>query len=239
MEIGPHPHIGLQTVTWLIDGDVVHHDSLGSEQRIRPGQLNLMTAGRGVAHAEETPATYAGRNHGVQLWVALPEGTRHGPAAFEHHPELPRIPLGDAVATVILGGFAGERSPARADTPLVGVELAVAAGDVTLELDPSFEHGLVVLYGALAVDGVPLVPGRLAFLGEGRDHLRLATADRALALLVGGAPFEARPLMWWNFVARTREEVDAATRDWNEGSPRFGDAVASQLPRIPAPPTPW
>jgi redox-sensitive bicupin YhaK (pirin superfamily) len=111
MRVGPHPHIGLQTVTWLLDGEVVHRDSIGSEQSIRPGQLNLMSAGRGVVHAEETPASYRGRLHGVQLWVAQPERTRHGPPAFEHHGELPRVELDNAIATVIVGAFAGTPSP--------------------------------------------------------------------------------------------------------------------------------
>jgi hypothetical protein len=239
MEIGPHPHIGLQTVTWLLEGDVVHHDSLGSEQRIRPGQLNLMTAGAGVAHAEETPATHSGRAHGVQLWVALPEATRHGPAAFEHHAALPRTGIGAAVATVILGALAGERSPARTDTRLVGAELAMAPGEADLPLDPAFEHGLVVLDGEVSLDGIAVVPGRIAHLHPGRERLRLSAHERAVALLIGGEPFAETPLMWWNFVARTREEVVAATAEWNAGSERFGRPVVSELARIPAPPTPW
>jgi redox-sensitive bicupin YhaK (pirin superfamily) len=114
--IGPHPHIGLQTVTWLVAGEVLHTDSLGSEQLIRPGQLNLMTAGGGVAHAEQSPASYRGESHGIQLWVAQPEATRHGDAAFEHHAHLPQYEFDGAVATVIIGELAGVRSPARHDT---------------------------------------------------------------------------------------------------------------------------
>ena len=238
MGIGPHPHTGLMTVTWLVEGEVLHRDSLGSEQPIHPGQLNLMTAGHGVAHAEETPSTYTGRTHGVQLWVALPDATRHGPPAFEHHAELPRAGVGTAVATVILGSFAGERSPARADTPLVGAELVLGRGDADVPLDPGFEHALVVLEGALTLDGEAVVPGRLAYLRPGRERVRAAAAAPARALLVGGEPFAETPLMWWNFVARSRDEVDAATREWNAGGARFG-AVASPLARIPAPQPPW
>jgi redox-sensitive bicupin YhaK (pirin superfamily) len=238
MGIGPHPHTGLQTVTWLVAGEVVHHDSLGSEQLIRPGQLNLMTAGHGVAHAEEAPETHAGPTHGVQLWVALPEATRHGPPAFEHHPQLPRMGVGTAIATVIVGGLAGERSPARADTPLLGAEVVLRGGEVDLPLDPAFEHGLVVLEGGLSLDGVSVGSTQLAYLRPGRERLRIASSDAARALLIGGAPFAETPLMWWNFVARTREEVGAATREWNAGSARFGE-VASTLSRIPAPPPPW
>jgi redox-sensitive bicupin YhaK (pirin superfamily) len=113
IDIGPHPHIGLQTVTWLLAGEVLHRDSLGSEQLIRPGQLNLMTAGHGVSHAEERTGRYRGDLHGMQLWVAQPEGTRHGPPAFEHHASLPQVALGGAEATLLVGDLAGASSPAR------------------------------------------------------------------------------------------------------------------------------
>jgi quercetin 2,3-dioxygenase len=239
MEIGPHPHTGLHTVTWLVSGELLHHDSIGSEQLIRPGQLNLMTAGHGVAHAEETPAATAATGvvqHGIQLWVAQPEGTRHGPAAFEHHAELPTAGLAGGRATVLVGELAGTdaASPASHDTPLVGAEL-VLVGASTVPLDPGFEHALVVLEGALAVEGSTVAPGTLAYLGQGRDGIVLAPAgDGARALLLGGVPFGEDIVMGWNFVARSRDEIDRAATDWNAASDRFGD-VASDLPRIPAP----
>src|SRR3954471_12750367 len=151
LDIGPHPHMGLHTVTWLLSGEGLHHDSLGSEQLIRPGQLNLMTAGHGVAHAEEASGTFRGELQGVQLWVAQPEQTRHGPAAFEHHAELPRTSLGAGEATVLVGSFGDVVSPARADTPLVGVEGALAAGASTWPLRRDFEYAVVVLDGAVAI----------------------------------------------------------------------------------------
>jgi redox-sensitive bicupin YhaK (pirin superfamily) len=236
MLVGPHPHIGLHTVTWLVAGEVMHTDSLGSEQLVRPGQLNLMTAGDGVAHAEETreEGRGAGPIHGIQLWVAQPEATRHGAAAFEHHPELPRVGLGAATATVLVGEVAGARSPARADTPLVGVEVVTAGGPVSVPADPGFEHALIVLEGRVVVGGTEVAPGVLAYLGEGRDEIALDAPGPARALLLGGEPFGERIVMSWNFVARTREEVDRAAREWNAHAPRFG-AVASGLPRIPAP----
>jgi hypothetical protein len=236
MLIGPHPHMGLHTVTWLVEGELLHRDSIGSEQLIRPGQLNLMSAGHGVAHAEEQPAGAPGgaRMHGIQLWVAQPEATRHGPAGFEHHADLPQVPLGDTVATVLVGEVAGARSPARADTPLVGAELALAGGPATVPLDPGFEHALVVLDGAVAVGDEVVGPGVLAYLGEGRDAVVLAAEAPARAVLLGGEPFPEPILMSWNFVARQRGEVDRAAAEWNAGDPRFG-TVASQLARIPAP----
>lgn len=232
LDVGPHPHIGLQTVTWLIDGEALHRDSLGCEQVIAPGQLNLMTSGGAVSHAEEATGHYRGTLEGVQLWVALPEETRHGDAAFEHHAELPQDDLDGAVATVLLGDFAGLTSPARHDTPLVGVELALH-GSTTLPLHAEWEYALVVLTGALAVEGQPLAPGKLGYLGQGRDELRVDVREPARAMLIGGEPFEDPIVMWWNFVARDRAEIDAAYASWAKQDDRFGK-VRSTLPLVPA-----
>jgi quercetin 2,3-dioxygenase len=234
MAVGPHPHTGLHTVTWLAEGEVLHRDSLGSEQLVRPGQLNLMTAGHGVAHAEETLPGFSGGLHGIQLWVAQPEATRHGAADFEHHAELPSLALGPTVATVLVGEVGGARSPARADTPLVGAELATTGGNTVVPLAAGFEHALVVLDGTVAVGGEAFGPGVLAYLGEGRDELRIEAPGPARALLLGGAPLAEQIVMGWNFVGRSRDEVEWAGTDWNAGAERFG-TVASALPRIPAP----
>jgi redox-sensitive bicupin YhaK (pirin superfamily) len=234
--IGPHPHMGLQTVTWVLNGEMLHTDSLGSEQLIRPGQLNLMTAGRGVSHAE---ATIDGRGmHGMQLWVAQPESTRFAAPAFEHHAELPRTEVDGVEITVISGSFDGVRSPARADTALVGTQLTLRGGGATLPLRPDFEHALIVLDGLVQIEGSALEPSQLAYLGSGRDELHLRSDGVAHALLLGGEPFEAPLLMWWNFVARTREEVDAAYREWQGESDRFGTA-RSRDARVPAPVPFW
>jgi redox-sensitive bicupin YhaK (pirin superfamily) len=232
LEVGPHPHMGLQTVTWLVDGEVLHKDSLGSEQVIAPGQLNLMTSGGAVTHAEEGTGHYRGTLEGIQLWVALPESTRHGRAAFEHHAELPRGDLDGGVVTVLLGEFAGLRSPARTDTPLTGVDLDVHR-PTSVPLRPDFEYAVVVLRGALGVAGRPVVPGALAYLGSGRSELPLDVREPTRAVLLGGEPFEERLLMWWNFVGRSREEIDAAYASWAAEDDRFG-RVRSALPRIPA-----
>ena len=235
MQVGPHPHIGLHTVTWVLEGEVLHRDSLGSEQLIKPGQLNLMTAGRGVAHAEETPAGSIGRLHGLQLWVAQPEATRSGPAAFEHHSTLPEAEAGGVVATVLVGELAGARSTARADSPLLGADLVVG-GPGVLPLDPAFEHGLLVVDGPVSVHGNDVGPGSFAYFAPGRDTLDLGGAGRAL--LLGGAPFEEPVLMWWNFVARTKEEMVEARQAWEAASDRFGP-VETELGRIAAPPPLW
>ncbi len=237
LDVGPHPHTGLQTVTWLVDGEALHKDSLGSEQVIRPGQLNLMTSGGAVSHAEEATGHYRGTLEGVQLWVALPEATRHGAAAFEHHAALPQVALDGAEATVLLGEYAGVRSPARTDTPLVGVDLALH-DRTQLPLREDFEYAVVVLDGAVGIDEQPLRPGTMGYLGRGRDELVLDVREPATVMLLGGVPFEEPILMWWNFVARTREELDAAYESWRTQDDRFG-RVRSTLPLIPAKPPFW
>jgi redox-sensitive bicupin YhaK (pirin superfamily) len=234
IDIGPHPHAGLQTVTYLLDGEVLHRDSLGSEQVIRPGQLNLMSAGLGVAHAEEPTGHYSGRMHGVQLWVAQPEATRGGPSAFEHHEQLPQVELDDAVATVLVGELSAAASDARQDTPLLGVSLALQRGGASVPLTPSHEHLVVVLDGTLVLGDAPLHPGQSAYLRPGRDELALAAPDGATVLLLGGEPFPEPIVMWWNFVARSKDEVREARTSWEAGDDRFGP-VTSGHSRIPAP----
>ena len=232
-DIGPHPHMGLQTVTWLLEGELLHRDSLGSEQLIRPGQLNLMTAGHGVAHAEESAPGYRGGFHAVQLWVAQPSTTRNGPAAFEHHAELPHVDIENGDATVLVGELGGSRSPARRDTEHMGIEVAFRGGPTIVPLDPTFEHAVVVTIGAVSIEGVSIRPGHLVYLGNGRDEVALSSSEPSRLLLLGGRPFEERLLMWWNFVARNRDEIDAGYEQWTADSGRFG-RVASSLPRIEA-----
>jgi redox-sensitive bicupin YhaK (pirin superfamily) len=242
VQVGPHPHVGLQTVTWLLAGELLHRDSLGSEQEIRAGQLNLMTAGRGVSHAEEQAGRRHREMHGIQLWVAQPESTRHGAPAFEHHAQLPQVEFDATTATVLVGDFAGTASPARRDTNHAGAELDMRPGRSVVPLVAGYEYAIVVLEGAVEFGADHrVVPGELAYLGMGRDELAAATTDGARLLLLGGEPFESPILMWWNFVARTRAEMDSARADWEngaDGTGRFGD-TGSVLARIPAPPTPW
>ena len=236
LEIGPHPHTGLQTVTWLLAGEILHRDSLGTEQLVSPGQLNLMTAGAGVSHSEES----AGRGdlHGVQLWVAQPDATRTGPADFAHHADLPQAELDRSTLTVLAGSVGAVTSPARQDSPLVGADAVVRPGLSTWPLRPDFEHGLIVLEGTVAIDDRPVEPGRFAYLGLGRDELTLDAHEPARVLLLGGTPFEAPVLIWWNFVARRPEEITGAYEQWRAADGRFGE-VRTDLDRIPAPRPPW
>jgi hypothetical protein len=230
LDVGPHPHMGLQTATWLIEGEALHRDSLGTEQLLVPGQLNLMTAGHGIAHSEEPTSHFTGQLQGIQLWIALPEATRSGPPAFEHHPTLPRLDLEGAEALLFMGELEGGTSPARHDTPLLGLDLSIhAAAAIPLRLD--FEHALVVLEGAVRIDGAVLEPGHLGYLGAGREHLGIDTREPARAILLGGEPFPETIAMWWNFVGRSRLEFIDAYRSWADDDGRFG-TVASPLPRI-------
>jgi redox-sensitive bicupin YhaK (pirin superfamily) len=236
MRVAPHPHIGLQTVTWLLAGNVLHRDSLGSEQMIRPGQLNLMTAGRGIAHAEESPAVHDPLLHGVQLWVALPDASRDALPAFEHHAEMPEVGVGGLTATVLLGELAGARSPATVFSPLVGAELTARAGraQAVVPLDPSFEHAVFVAGGEAEVAGTALASGRLLYLRPGRDEVAVTAAGGSRLLLLGGVPLGEPLLMWWNFVARTPEEIEAAAAAWGED--RFGTVGGYDGERLAAPP---
>lgn len=237
MEVGPHPHIGLSTATWLLEGEALHSDSLGTEQVIRPGQLNLMTAGHGIAHAE-----LAARPpfRGAQMWIAQPEGTRHAGNAFEHHGDLPRVELDDSEALVIVGELAGATSAARADTPLVGAQLTLRGGPLEIEVAAGFEHCVVPLDGRLRIGDDVVEPGWLGLVPPGVDALRIEGAeDGQRMLLLGGEPLGETVQMWWNFVARSRDELAQAWRDWTDrDTDRFGD-VPSSLARIEAPTPPW
>ena len=239
MQVPPHPHIGLQTVSWLLAGAVQHHDSLGSDAVVRPGQLGLMTSGAGIAHAEYSPEPHPDLLHGVQLWVALPDAARTESPRWEHHAELPVLTDAGGTATVILGDLAGTASPGTTFSPAVGAELAVAAGAaITVPLEPGFEHALLVLAGTAEAADTRIVPGAMLYLGCGRAELRVSAVDGpARVLLIGGAPFEERIVMWWNFVARDNDEIVAARAAWNDRS-GFGDVPGFDGYRLPAPALP-
>lgn len=236
LRVGPHPHIGLQTFTWMIEGEVMHRDSLGSEQVIRPGQVNLMTAGHGIAHAEDSVTPQGGRLHAAQLWIALPEAQRHGRPAFRNYPDLPAIAHGGFRVTVLVGTALGETSPVAVHSPLVGLDLtAEGAASASLPLDPGFEHAVLVLSGEAQIEGETLEADTLLYLGTGRSQLDVKCAAPARLLIIGGVPFGEDILLWWNFVARNQAEIEAAARDWNSGHQRFGTVTGSPSPRLSAP----
>lgn len=242
LEIGPHPHIGLATVTWLFDGSALHSDSLGTEQLIRPGQLNLMTAGRGIAHAElgvDRPTAGAAGIMGAQMWLAQPEGTRHGGSRFEHLGELPVADLGSGEARVLVGGTAGASSPAAVDHPTVGLDVTFRSS-VSIPTESSYEYGVVPVDRPMKVEDAVVEPGSLALVPAGFEELRVEVrGGEARLLVLGGAPLGAELKMWWNFVARTTDEITEAWRAWRDhDDERFGP-VHSRLGRIDAPTPPW
>jgi hypothetical protein len=242
MDVPPHPHTGLQTVSWLFSGEIEHRDSHGVHALVHPGELNLMTAGHGVCHSEvSTPATTT--LHGVQLWLALPDRTRDRPRDFAHHAPEP-VPIDDdATVRVFLGTLAGTSSPVPTDTPLLGAEVVLApGGEVVLEVDPTFEHGLLVDRGPVVLEDTELKPADLGYVATGATTLRLANPgpDPARTVLLGGEPFGEDLVMWWNFVGRTHEEIVAFREDWERASDRFGsvEGYDGDVQRLPAPPVP-
>ncbi|MFD5325219.1 pirin family protein [Streptomyces sp. NPDC127092] len=240
MDVAPHPHTGLQTVSWLFSGEIEHRDSLGTHAYVRPGEINLMTGGHGISHSEvSTPGTTV--LHGVQLWLVLPDAHRHAPRDFQHHAPKP-LRVDGAELRVFLGTLAGDTSPVRTFTPLLGAELLVDPGaTVTLDVDPAFEHGLLVDEGAVRLADTVLKPAELGYVPTGRTTLTLTneSGHRARAVLLGGTPFEEEIVMWWNFIARTDEEIRQAREDWMSGT-RFGEVVgyAGTPLRLPAPELP-
>ncbi|MEV0993103.1 pirin family protein [Streptomyces sp. NPDC049949] len=239
MDVAPHPHTGLQTVSWLFSGEIEHRDSLGTHAFVRPGELNLMTGGHGISHTEvSTPGTTV--LHGVQLWVALPGEHRHAARDFQHHAPEPLLVDG-ALLRVFLGNLAGAVSPVRTFTPLLGAEILIDAGaTVTLDVDPEFEHGLLVDQGDVRLDGALLRPAELGYASPGRSALTLGNAsDRpARTVLLGGPPFEEEIVMWWNFVGRSHQDIVEAREDWERASDRFGAVDGHPGNRIPAPALP-
>lgn len=235
LDVLPHPHIGLQTVTWLFDGAVRHRDSLANDERISPGQLNLMTAGRGIVHAERS-LSEAAALHGLQLWIALPDAYRDMTPSFEHHAELPAVDLGIATARVLAGTFEGQRSPATVFSPLMGVEISASRGGaIELPLDSNFEHAVLVIDGTLEIEHNIVSAGTLLYLGEQRSQLELNAAENSRMFLFGGLPLGEHVLLWWNFVARSNDDMINAREEWEQRAGRFGDVPGYDGQRLPAP----
>ncbi|RGE44816.1 pirin family protein [Comamonas testosteroni] len=246
MQVGPHPHIGLQTFTWMIKGEVLHRDSLGNEQIIRPGQVNLMTAGRGIAHSEESQMAHV---HAAQLWIALPDSHRHIEPRFQHYPELPKSQVGDYDVTVLAGESLGLTAPAEVHTPLMAVDLLAhqaSPARASYPLRADFEHAVMSLSGHVLVEGEHLPEQELIYLPAGTEAVNLECAPGSRLLIIGGEPMDEAILLWWNFVGRTTEEMQQARDQWeaeaatdastiNGAARRFGPPVASPLKSLHAP----
>ncbi|MFE4173965.1 pirin family protein [Streptomyces sp. NPDC056909] len=239
MDVAPHPHTGLQTVSWLFSGEIEHRDSLGSHALVRPGELNLMTGGYGISHSEVSTARTT-ILHGVQLWVALPEEHRRAARDFRHHVPSP-VRLGGAEIRVFLGSLAGDTSPVGTFTPLLGAELVLdPRSTTTIPVDSAFEHGLLVDHGDVRMAGTLLRPAELGYLGTGNDTLTLANESYtpARAVLLGGTPFEEQIVMWWNFIGRDHKDIVEAREAWENASDRFGSVGGYDGDRLPAPALP-
>lgn len=266
MHVAPHPHTGLQTVSWLVSGTVRHRDSIGSVGDVVPGRVAVMTAGGGIAHSEDVvvrvePGAASSDAvdesssaptvlHGAQLWVALPEAERHRERSFTLHEPAPVVDVGGVRAQVFSGTLAGVAGPEQGLTPLVGAELTPGEGGASpddgrepaaggVPLDPAYEHLLVPLAGTVTVDGTTVGVAQGLFLGTDRDAVGVRLSDDARVLLLGGAPFEEEIVMWWNFVARSHEEIEQAREQWNAGGDaRFGEVDYPTGERLAAPPLP-
>jgi len=235
MSVPPHPHIGLQTVTWLLEGEALHTDSLNSEAVILPGGVNVMTAGQGIAHAEETPLKNSGRLSGVQLWVALLDEHRHIPPAFTSVMQVPLLEIAGCLIKLFAGTYHSMTTSTAYFSELLGMEVEVhARQSTTLELNPQFEHAVLLLDGDCVLEAQPLLQKTLYDLGTCRESLDLNSHSGGRLLLIGGLPFPEKILMWWNFVARTPEELSQARADW-EAHRRFGEVRGTQLERLSAP----
>lgn len=242
MVVPPHPHTGLQTVSWLFSGEIEHRDSAGFKALVRPGEVNLMTAGRGISHSEYSSQTTT-LLHGAQLWVALPDADRHVAPGFEHFAPEP-INGNGWQARVFIGSLLGTVSPVRTYTGLVGAELRMRAGtSVRIPVDAAFEHGILLDAGAITVDGKPLAPNDLGYLAPRADAIEIVATEDSLLLVLGGTPFGEKIVMWWNFIGRDHDEVAEYRAEWQKlieqgHSDLFTLPAADLMPPIPAPALP-
>lgn len=223
MDITPHPHIGISTVTWLFEGAIHHRDSIGTDAIIRPGQVNLMTAGRGITHSERSPEDLRGKVQpiwGMQTWLALPDGLEEMDPAFEQQQVLPVVEERGARATVIMGKLWGEQAPTTCHCPTIYADIELSAGG-EIPIDPdATERAVMLVSGGANLNGEPLQLYGLHLLAAG-DQLRLTSDHGARVMLPGGEPLYTPRFIWWNFVASSQERIRQATRDWQEG--RFPD----------------
>lgn len=240
MRVGPHPHIGLQTFTWMLEGEVLHRDSLGYEQMIRPKQVNLMTAGRGIAHSENSNEAQTAL-HALQLWIALPRELQTIQPTFTHYPELPLHEENGCSTHVLVGQWQGLTSPVEVHSPLLAVDWQSAqAREVSWSVRNDFEYGIFVVQGAVTLEGERYEANELAYLPRGLDCIQLSAADNTHVLILGGEPMAEPLLIWWNFVGYERDQLRQAFNDWESGNTqRFGEVKNESLAPLAMPAWPW
>ncbi|MFC4762771.1 pirin family protein [Dyella koreensis] len=237
MDVRPHPHIGLATVTWLFDGAIRHRDTVGSVADIRPGEVNWMTAGRGIAHSERTPPDErrdGQRMHGVQVWVALPQKDEEVDPEFHHHDAdaLPRIRKPGAELVLIAGTGYGERSPVKVFAPMFFIEATLEAGAELAWPDEHIERGLCVIEGEVSWDGLT-VPATHAAAQTGATAAPIKATTASRVMLFGGAPLDGERHLWWNFVSSRKERIEQAKLEWQEQ--RYGKVAGDEVEFIPLP----
>lgn len=236
-DVAPHPHIGLQTFTWILEGTIEHCDSLGSQQEIQPGQVNLMTAGKGISHSELSVQPHS-TLEGLQLWIALPDAVRHIEPDFAHYPKIPVVTYDGLVIHVMVGEIFDVKAPTVVYSPLIGLDIqASAATQTKLPLNPKFEYGILPLTEHIEVEGITIDKTTFLYLGCGRSELLLNIPQGERFVLIGGEPFNEEILIWWNFVARNKQEIIDATNAWNDGSD-FGEVKGYSGARMRAPTMP-
>ncbi|NSL54971.1 pirin family protein [Uliginosibacterium aquaticum] len=239
LHVGAHPHTALQTFTWMMEGEILHRDSLGSEQIIRPGQVNLMTAGRGISHTEDSVPD-ASTLHAAQLWIALPPEQIDIAPAFEHYPDLPGWLEQGLGLTLLVGDFCGRSAPVRVHSPLLGVDIrSEGHAHAVLPLRSDFEYALLPLEGALRLAGQSFSASEFVYMGKGLNQLELEMAAGSRALLLGGEPLQTPITMWWNFVGYSKPYIAQAQADWEARAARFGEVEGGQGRRIAPPKIPW
>lgn len=241
LQVGPHPHTCLQTFTWMLQGQIRHRDSLGSDQILRPGEVNLMTAGWGIAHTEESvPAKHAIDLESLQLWLAMPASQAAAAPDFQHYAQLPVLLQHGWQGQVLLGEFSGQQAPGQAYTPTVAVDWQLPASSTgVLPLNPAFEYGVYVISGRVQLDHQPLAARTLGYLPPGQQQVELQALEESRVLLLGGAPFSEPVTLWWNYVGHSKAYISAAQADWERGSGRFGEIPNPVAEPMAGPPVPW
>jgi redox-sensitive bicupin YhaK (pirin superfamily) len=239
MDVRPHPHIGLATITYLLSGQIVHKDSLGSDRAIEPGDVNWMIAGKGIAHSERTPPEVRARGglvHGLQTWVALPSREEECDPGFDHHPAaaIPEVKRPGAVLRVLAGTAYGARAPTRVVSPTIYVHARLDAG-ATLAVDEEHEQRAVyVVEGGVEIAGTSFAAGTMVVLRPGSVSVRAAVAPAVTQLvIVGGAPLDGPRHIWWNFVSSSEERIERAKADWRER--RFPAIPGDDVEFVPLP----
>jgi redox-sensitive bicupin YhaK (pirin superfamily) len=239
MQVWAHPHTGLQTVSWLFDGEIEHRDSLGSHAMVRPGELNIMTAGHGIVHSEISQPDKPPMLHGVQLWVALPDALRDREPAFQSYAHLPDLIQPGVVGKVLIGEVNGTRSPALGYSPLCGAELRLEPGaDVVISLHETFEYGIFSVAGTVIAESTTVGVDQLLYLGNSRRSLQLRSPFGGQVIMLGGQPFAEDIVMWWNFIGRSHQEIVEFRSAWAERDARFPPIVNRSEKAMEAPPMP-